>query len=113
MSDRLKELQRQRALLQEHAAWLEQEIARETGAMPAVASLLDPKPKSEADSAPAPVTPMMDPAAEIINRYNREAPNTMAADAKRGCILYFIFGMGLLALSALGAYVVYQQLHPQ
>ena len=44
---------------------------------------------------------------DIISRYNQETPGSMARDAKRGCVLYFVFAMGALCLLVLGAYVLY------
>ena len=108
-SDRLKELQRQRALAQEQVAWFDREIARESGDLPAVASLLDPKPAPAPFATPPPARPetVVDPVGDIITRYNQESPGSMAQDAKRGCVLYFVFAMGALVLVVLGAYVLY------
>lgn len=100
MSDRLKDLQRQRALAQEQLAWLDREIARETGA-----TATAPTPPA-APAAPAPVTPANADAArladEILARYKDEAASS-PGDVKRGCYLYFalafvLLGLGLVAL---------------
>lgn len=106
MSDRLQELRRQRALLQQHVAWLDQEIARQSGPAPAPSPVAAPAPAAVAPTSTA--QPLAD---DILGRYEREKPGNMALDARRGCILYFIFGMGSLILFALGAYLVYQQTH--
>lgn len=109
MSDRLKELQRQRALLQEHLAWLDAEIARETGALPAVASLLETKGTPQATATPVSIAGQS--AEDILARYNQDKPGNMAKDAKRGCLLYFIFLMCAVAIFAAGVYVLYTQTH--
>jgi hypothetical protein len=106
-SDRLKELQRQRALAQEQVAWFDREIARETGELPAVAALLESKAPA---SNPTPVVPpVAQSAADILSQYSKETPGSMAKDAKRGCLLYFAFAMGVLFLSAIAAYFIWQQ----
>lgn len=107
MSDRLKELQRQRALAQEQVAWFDREIARETGEMPAVASLLEPQSAPPSVSPPARPETGVDPAADIMARYSQEAPGNMAKDAKRGCVLYFFFAMSAFCLLVLGVYALY------
>ncbi len=107
MSDRLEALKRQRALAQEQVAWFDREIARETGEMPAVASLLESQPVT---APPAPtVTAPPNAVADILARYQQEPSGSMAKDARRGCILYFVLAMGLMAIFAIGAYVIYAQ----
>ena len=96
VSDRLSELQRQRALAQEQLAWLDREIARESG---------------QAPTAPVPVAPVV-PAArppgemsadanhaadEIIARY-QTPPASTTQDVKRGCFLYFFVALGTVLL---------------
>ena len=115
VSDRLTELQRQRALLQEHLAWLEREIAREGGArtQPPTA------PVSHLTHAPfvtpASRSPAPDPVAarhaadEIMARYQQPTTDT-AKDVKKGCYLYFVFAMGLLILGGIGWYYLHSQL---
>lgn len=100
MSDRLADLQRQRALAQEQVAWFDREIARETGELPAVASLLEPK-------APAASPHSARTTADILSQYNKETPGSMAKDAKRGCFLYFAFALGAVVIAAVGAYLIY------
>jgi hypothetical protein len=109
VSDRLTELQRQRALAQEQLAWLDREIARETS-QAATAAVIPPAPPVPVPTAltSAPVQPDM-PAAtaqaadEIIARYQHEA-GTGAQDVKRGCYLYFFVALGLLVVGTLAAY---------
>jgi hypothetical protein len=104
MSERLDELRRQRALAQEQLAWLDREIARESGPGS------KPAPAATAPAPAATPTAMSTEAAraadEILARYRDESPNT-ERDVKRGCYLYFVLALVLLFLSALGAYLVY------
>jgi hypothetical protein len=108
MSDRLKELQRQRALAQEQLAWFDREIARETGALPAAASLLESK-AAPIGAPTIPATRVVDPIGDIISRYNQETPGDMAKEAKRGCMLYFIFAFIAFGMLLLGVYLYYTQ----
>jgi hypothetical protein len=114
MSARLQELLRQKALLDEQAAWLAREIATEqarTGASPApivpppaAASVSSPGPAAPTDRLP----PSLDAEAEsIIDRY-RDSAQTAQQRVKRGCILYFI---GALALIALGVLAIHFMAH--
>jgi len=99
MSDRLPDLQRQRALAQEQLAWIDREIARETGQAPAPGAPLAPASAPAARAArPAPsdveAARMAD---EILTRYQQEAASSPAA-VKRGCFLYF--GLAFVVLAA-------------
>jgi hypothetical protein len=115
MSDRLKDLQRQRALAQEQLAWFDREIARESGQAPATAQPVA-VPLSAAPPAPsAPVVPSAAvPAApsaaeaerladEIIARYKNEHASS-PADVKRGCFLYFGLAFLLVAVGLVALY---------
>ena len=115
VSDRLNELQRQRALLQAHLAWLEREITREAGA-PARPVAAAPLP--HLTQAPFPALAQRresDPVAaqhaaeEIMARYQQPVTDT-TRDVKRGCYLYFAFAMGLLILGVIGWYYLHTQL---
>ncbi|MDB6115939.1 MAG: hypothetical protein JWQ62_2884 [Lacunisphaera sp.] len=114
VSDRLTELQRQRALLQEHLAWLEREIAREAGApaRPAAAPLPHltqaPFPALAQRREPDPVA-AQHAAEEIMARYQQPVADT-TKDVKRGCYLYFALAMGLLILGVVGWYYLHTQL---
>ena len=93
MSDRLKELQRQRALAQEQLAWLDREIARESGDKVT--------PAAPADGGPSlrPVPPSAAPSADdILAQYQNQA-QPVHSEVKRGCFLYFFAALGLLVLS--------------
>jgi len=101
MSDRRKDLERHRALAQEQLAWIESEIARESGQTPA-------QPAAPVPPAPpaAEATRMAD---EILARYQREAAAS-PGNVKRGCVVYFIFALGALVIFAVGAYFLYVNL---
>lgn len=104
MSDRLADLQRQRALAQEQVAWLDREIAKETGL---------PSATLPAPTAPAAVTPTGTDTAgstadDIIAQYSRSGGNT-EKEVKRGCYLYFALTMGAVMLFAAGVYFIYSR----
>ncbi len=103
MSDRLDELKRQRALAQQQLEWFDHEIAREAGNPPV------PQAPSAASSAPTPADPTQ-AAADILARYQRETQGSMARDARRGCLLWFIFALGAFIICTVGAYFVYVEL---
>ena len=115
MSDRLKDLQRQRALAQEQLAWFDREIARESGQAPAT-----PQPATvplpvtptgpSAPLVPSVPTPTHPSAAEterladeIIARYKDEHASS-PADVKRGCFLYFGLAFLLVAVGLVALY---------
>lgn len=113
MSDRLADLQRQRALAQEQVAWFDREIAKETGqATPAA-------PAPAAPALPTPVIPRPIAAAsdeataraaqEIIAQYQGN-PQTAAKDVKKGCYLWFLFALGMLGICTVSAYLIYTRL---
>ena len=113
MSDRLNELQRQRALAQEQVAWFDREIARERGEtvlpavpLPAVVAPATPavteKPAATASAAAADAQ-----AAEIIERFKKTEP-PIRDDVRRGCFLYFIGAFVLLALGIVAFYLLHR-----
>lgn len=129
MSDRHSELLRQRALVREHLAWLDAEIAAVTGtvrsteparsgARPAPVPLTaapasDPAPHSI--SPPAAVVPALaasrsaavpslPPAAEAILEEYRVAPGTLHQNVRKGCFLYFAAALVLLGLGVVALY---------
>ena len=91
MSERLRNLQRQQAILREHLAWIEAEIAQElvppeTGA---------PRPPPWQRTTPEVNEPI--DADALIERYagkERQQP----ADIRRGCLLLFIGAFALFTL---------------
>lgn len=120
MSDRLQELLRQRRLIEEHLAWLNREI----GAAAAVNPLNNPVPPAPEASdtlskslslieqtvkAAAPQTAEA-PETEIdpLLAPYREEPKNLQQSVKRGCLLYFCAGMGLMLLSVFLVYLHYR-----
>ena len=118
MSDRLSELQRQRALAAEQLAWFDREIARESGQTPAPSPAPSPM-VMDALVKPVATIPVVDSAAsvaaaaaaartaeDILSQFEK-SPQSAAQDAKRGCYLWFAFGLGLLALGAATIIFIY------
>ncbi len=84
VTDRLQELRRQRALVQQHLAWLDAEIAAAT---PSAA--VPNEGAAPTDPAPAvPAPPATPEEAEALAQARAEAANAPAA-AKRGCWVVF------------------------
>jgi len=130
MSDRLTELRRQRALVQEHLAWLDREIAEASGAdssagpvfppssaasdvpPPAaavvVAAALKARAAVPAVSAttptPVPESPAVAAAADAILDEYRVAPDALKTDVKKGCFLYFALALVLVAAVVVAMY---------
>jgi len=109
MSDRLAELVRQRALVQEHLAWLNREIANAAEAAKATtAAPPAPLPPAGARAvpptvilAPAPAAPATGMGAvqadEIMAQY-QATPANVKQDVRKGCLLYFSAALVLLGL---------------
>lgn len=108
MSDRLDELNRQRALLQEHLLWLDREIERERGGAPAAAQADTRLPASR---APLPLTAAVgntgEPIAEEILDQFGSGPENLQADTRKGCLTLFFVALGLLFCGFGIAYYVY------
>jgi hypothetical protein len=117
VSDRLKKLQRQRALAAEQLAWLDREIAREAG----TASVASPSPTPSATTI-TPVAPPTPASADaktaaaaraeaeaeaMMAEYRRDAESVQSS-VKKGCFLYFFGAFALLALGLTAFYF----LHP-
>lgn len=94
---RLAELNHQRALVQQQLAWLEREIARESG--DAVAPGSTPAPPLAATTAPTTSSPLILPAE--LEAYAPD-PVATAADARRGCFLVAALAL-VLMIAALTA----------
>jgi capsular polysaccharide biosynthesis protein len=125
MSDRLKDLERHRAMLQEHLAWLDREIAALAGtppspkpsALPPI-SALPPASALPTAVARAPITslPRVDERAsaraaeQILSQYQTEVQST-ATKTKLGCFLYFFIALGLMGGVVLLLYL--RTLHKQ
>lgn len=111
VSDRLTELQRQRALLQEHLAWLEKEIAAQSGANVSTPAGAQAAPQRAVQAAqvagrstpPSPIAavtviPTVPAAADadaLIQQYGYD-PKATSADVKRGC--WFAFAGAFLVV---------------
>ena len=116
MSDRLQELLRQKALLTEHATWLEGEISAErlrtaTQPAPAAAPKLatplpepQPQPLAQPISEPAPSSPVPDENVNAIFEQYRSSPRSLQHEVRFGCFLYFF---GALVLLGLGVGLIY------
>ena len=110
MSDRLKELQQQRSIVQQQLDWLDQEIAKAGGqpAPEAVRSANDQLPSPQASPAPRQTTARLPVSAdlaaeEIMAQYQQEA-HSLQSSVKRGCFLYFFLALGLVALGVIALY---------
>ena len=129
MSDRLQDLLRQRALIQEQLAWLDREIAAASAAdatttpapapQPARAPL--PQPGYLASQAAAiaahqaaaraPATdrgenPAVAAAADAILEKYRVQPDSLKTDVRQGCFLYFFGALAAVAVIVVGLYYV-------
>lgn len=127
MSDRLQDLLRQRALIQEQLAWLDREIAAASAAdatttpapapQPARAPL--PQPGYLASQAAAiaahqaaardPATdrgenPAVAAAADAILEKYRVQPDSLRTDVRQGCFLYFFGALAAVAVIVVGLY---------
>lgn len=118
MSDRLRDLLRQRALLQEHLSWLDREIAATSHQVPGAENVTPPPTPPP---APAPLPPVATaiaqrviakshpigtapvPAEAMIEQY-RVAPDAVKQDVRRGCFIYFAAAFVLLALGVVALY---------
>ena len=124
MSERLADLRRQRALVAEQLAWLDQEIAAAAGSAPAAVS---PAPVAPAVPAvAAPVAPPLPPARvpvpppiaappaalaeadEMLEKYRVE-PGALKSNVTKGCFLYFFAALALVALAVVGLYFFFQR----
>lgn len=117
MPERLSELQRQRALVQAHLAWLDGEIAAAAGRaeptvpLPPAATPAAPDPAAAARPAPPP-----DPAAgtteaeadALLKQYGHDPAATTSA-VKRGCWIVFVGAFVALG----GAILLWVLLRPQ
>lgn len=102
MSDRLAELQRQRALVQEHLAWLDREIAATGKGLERPAPAATPLTATAQPATPAAVATKPEPSEakidELLAQY-RSAPGAVRQDVRKGCLLYFALALVVLAAS--------------
>jgi hypothetical protein len=110
MSERLRTLHRQQALLREHLAWLDGEIAREANQpKPDTAPVALPTTPPLSAATTADPAPDQDPAPDVdalIERYaSSERQNP--ADLRRGCLLVFSAGLTLMIVSVVMLWLVF------
>src|SRR3954467_14437991 len=104
MSDRLAELRRQRALQQEHLAWLDREIAAEleklrtTQPGAAIAAVVAARATDPAAMvAPVkPSAPVPPPVVDAIIEEYRVPAEDLHTNVKKGCLLYLAAAFALL-----------------
>lgn len=115
MSERLTELQRQRALIQNHLSWLDREIAAAQGLPipPQTSPIPNATPALSHIAAPvtAPIAKAVETTDEveaerIIGRFQQD-PNTLKTNTRRGCLTAFALALGLMALVTFIAYWLY------
>jgi len=89
MSDRLSDLRRQRAAIQQHLEWLDREIA---AAQPGPATA--PEPVAPAIVTAPAATPAAPPAPEPdLPELGQPDPANAARQAKKGCLLYLVVAL--------------------
>ncbi len=96
--DRLQELRRQRALVQQHLAWLDREIAASAGAF------APPSPPPPPALPAEPVRSAAEHEADILLESYREESRSAPAAARRGCLIFFFLALALLGLGVLALY---------
>lgn len=115
-SDRLNELRRQRALVQQHFEWLEAEIAAAENKPHATAPVRPPvPPRPEGTASPiesislreAPTSTDLD----TLLAAQKSAPANSAADVKRGCFTAFAALFVVLGLAVYGLYLYSKSKH--
>jgi hypothetical protein len=108
--DRLQELRRQRALVQQQLAFLDREIAAASGeAKPAMPAAQIPPPGSAAPSRPAAPLAEGGEVDEVIKSFEAES-RANPANVKRGCIWAFVAALVLFALCVF-AFYLYVRFH--
>jgi len=98
VSDRLAELQRQRALLQEHLAWLDREITAEQIKSGLTANAAAPAAETTTSPAPEPRANPIPDADALIGQYSA-SPESLQSDVRKGC--FFYVALATVALIAL------------
>ncbi len=118
-SDRLKELQRQRALAQEQVAWFDREIAREQNLAAPVrpaATPTSPPAGGRVSSLSAVVPAKTGPdestspldAEQLLQRY-QSSGGSVKDEVKRGCFLYFFGAFALLIVAVTVFYLLWRK----
>jgi hypothetical protein len=100
VSDRLDEFRRQRALLREHLEWIDRQIARlEVDAPPGGPPEPPPVSPLPLSGNVFPPARASDLDAEAILAQYRQPSGSLQNEAKRGCLIYFVVGLAVLALA--------------
>lgn len=116
MSDRLNELRRQRALVQQHLEWLDAEIAAAANRSRSIA----PIPAATTHGSGVAASPIESislsdapPAAdfEALVAAQKSAPAQSAAEVKRGCFIAFALVFVALGLAVYGWYLYSKSQH--
>jgi hypothetical protein len=109
-SSRLNDLRRQRALMQEHLAWLDREIAEETGMPsgepPAITDIPN-IPSTESAASASAAEPVSAEAEKVLDEF-RVPPGDIQENVRRGCLIYFFVGLVLFAAAVVGLYFVFR-----
>lgn len=106
MSDRLTDLQRQRALILGQLEWIDQEIAREQGT-PA----MKPNPARAVSRPETSNPPDTEADAEaIISQFGSDTKNEIQS-VRKGCFVAFGVALVLLALVVFGFYLYSRSRH--
>jgi hypothetical protein len=103
MSDRLTELQRQRALVQVHLSWLDQEIAAAKG-IPAPANLNSLTPQANSSPPEALTVAATADADSLLAQYGNETTTTVQS-VRKGCFVAFGLLFVLFGLVVYGFYL--------
>jgi hypothetical protein len=104
MSDRLQELLRQRALIEDQLAWINREIAASQEVPP-----LPTRANGLTQTVPATPTPSVgasNEAEKILGEFKKDT-SIVQTDARRGCLLIFSIAMGLFVLAVIVGYYFY------
>ena len=107
--DRLKELQQQRALVEQQLAWLDREIAAARGhdgpdtTRPAIAPRMTTTAARSPELISRGSTTTDLAAEEIMAQYQQEA-RSLQSSVKRGCYLYFFLALGIAGLGVFALY---------
>jgi len=108
MSERLRHLQRQQALLREHLAWIETEIARESGDAtlpPTSANAATPLPALPRPDISTTDTPPPEADALLEKYASEERQNP--SDIRRGCFIVFASALSLLAAGVAALWLLF------
>jgi hypothetical protein len=108
VSDRLDDFRRQRALLREHLAWLDRQIAGLENSPASDPSSEPPAASFPGESGAAPPALNLQAAdvdAEAILARYRQPAGAVQYEARRGCLLLFTVGLLLLAVGVAALYL--------